>query len=611
MHGFKPAQAAQQFKKKQRAGYANGGMVRGPGTGTSDEVPDKVPEGTYIMPADSTQAMGAENLQGLGAKNIPVNLSNGEFKLPPEQVHAVGVQALDQMKGATHTPSSTEAAKGMKPELFFEGGGEVQDQQEKLRRQTQAYVIGDQASAAARPPAAVARGLPATAPSVATPSPTAMYFEDGMGDAGKQFDKGEIARGIGTGTRTAMMTPLMAGVEAIDRVATPVVGGVANFARGFFGVQETPPAAAAPKPTGALPVAPTSPAPAVAPIATAAAPATTTAAAALPSATTGPASAAAPVAPDAAQVMPGVYRKGNSYADSVEGLTGSNTGRPNEQNMAAAQNLARGFNPSAAQAQMQPQGVQTPIVRNSTNDFSARKALENAATAASSITANGGRFDSRRGTTSGNQDGQILPPSTQQAAYAAMQRSDLALQNDQPGIEQAAMRERGFDSRSALQQQGENQRSNSRNQIEGQRLQIEGQRVQNEKGRYDLDARAKGFDIRQAERMEGMQNEYLAAQGDPKKAADIAQKMRALNGKSDSADWGVQVTPATKNADGSTTEGSVIRYNKSTGQVERVDGTQGAQAKPQPKTAAEAVAGQVYQTARGPMRWDGKQFMPL
>ena len=93
-------------------GFADGGMVRGPGTGTSDDVPDEVPEGTYIMPADSTETIGAENLERAGArglpmpggKKVPVALSNGEFKLPPEQVHAVGVQALDQIKNATHKP---------------------------------------------------------------------------------------------------------------------------------------------------------------------------------------------------------------------------------------------------------------------------------------------------------------------------------------------------------------------------------------------------------------------------------------------------------------------------------------------------------------------------
>lgn len=126
MRGFQP-QLAQQFaQKKKRANYAEGGPVRGPGTGTSDSIKDVVSEGTYIMPTDSTRAIGEEQLATMGQEQLPVNLSNGEFKLSPEQVHAIGVQALDQMKGATHTPAPEgmgNPAKGVKPELFFADGG--------------------------------------------------------------------------------------------------------------------------------------------------------------------------------------------------------------------------------------------------------------------------------------------------------------------------------------------------------------------------------------------------------------------------------------------------------------------------------------------------------
>lgn len=131
MRGFQ----TQTKRKAHATGYASGGMVRGPGTGISDEVPDQVPEGTYIMPADSTTQIGPDKLAGMGArgfkaggkksaggKSVPVNLSNGEFKMPPDQVHAVGVQALEQMKNATHTPAAQQAGE---PELFFANGGPV------------------------------------------------------------------------------------------------------------------------------------------------------------------------------------------------------------------------------------------------------------------------------------------------------------------------------------------------------------------------------------------------------------------------------------------------------------------------------------------------------
>lgn len=76
------------------------GLIQGPGTGTSDSIEKDVPAGSFIMPADATQKIGEPVLAGLGAR-MPVRLSNGEYELPPEQVHAVGVQALEQMKGAS------------------------------------------------------------------------------------------------------------------------------------------------------------------------------------------------------------------------------------------------------------------------------------------------------------------------------------------------------------------------------------------------------------------------------------------------------------------------------------------------------------------------------
>ncbi|QLI49485.1 hypothetical protein vBPaeMUSP25_30A [Pseudomonas phage vB_PaeM_USP_25] len=116
-------------RRMEALGLKDGGPVRGPGTGTSDDIEAVVPEGSYIMPADSTEQIGEQNLAGLGAP-VDVRLSNGEYQLPPEQVHAVGVQALDQMKDATHTPADQQA-QGFEPEMFFADGGEVEDPRRK------------------------------------------------------------------------------------------------------------------------------------------------------------------------------------------------------------------------------------------------------------------------------------------------------------------------------------------------------------------------------------------------------------------------------------------------------------------------------------------------
>lgn len=113
---------------KKRSKQDENGLIQGAGTGTSDDVKKNVPAGSYIMPADSTQKIGTNNLKNMGSPT-PVNLSNGEFQLSPDQVHSVGVQTLDAMKDQTHMPVN-QPQLGFKPgqnkpELFFANGGLV------------------------------------------------------------------------------------------------------------------------------------------------------------------------------------------------------------------------------------------------------------------------------------------------------------------------------------------------------------------------------------------------------------------------------------------------------------------------------------------------------
>lgn len=93
-------------RREKAAGFASGGLIRGPGTGTSDSIPDEMRPGTFIMPADSTQALGLDDAperddeEGEGGERVPVRVSNGEFEIPPEQVAAVGAAALAALEQA-------------------------------------------------------------------------------------------------------------------------------------------------------------------------------------------------------------------------------------------------------------------------------------------------------------------------------------------------------------------------------------------------------------------------------------------------------------------------------------------------------------------------------
>ncbi|QQT86158.1 hypothetical protein [Acinetobacter ursingii] len=152
------------------------GLIQGAGTGTSDDVKKNVPAGSYIMPADSTQQIGTNNLKNMGSPT-PVNLSNGEFQLSPDQVYSVGVQTLDAMKDQTHMPVN-QPQLGFKPgqnkpELFFANGGLVPSaypSADDIRRAQQNRVGGPQM----RDVTPINRQLPATSttPS-ATSSPSA------------------------------------------------------------------------------------------------------------------------------------------------------------------------------------------------------------------------------------------------------------------------------------------------------------------------------------------------------------------------------------------------------------------------------------------------------
>lgn len=112
----------QKMQKTRAMGLAEGGMIRGPGTGTSDSIETAKDEGTFIMPADSTEALGQQALGKLA--KVPVRLSNGEFEFTPEQTHNIGAAVLTALKDATHTPvdAGSSSAKAPKARGFALGG---------------------------------------------------------------------------------------------------------------------------------------------------------------------------------------------------------------------------------------------------------------------------------------------------------------------------------------------------------------------------------------------------------------------------------------------------------------------------------------------------------
>jgi len=493
-----PQMEAMGFKQKPQM-LARGGIVRGPGTGTSDSIPDEAEPGTYIMPADSTAAIGPSALEKMGT--VPVRLSDGEFKIPPEQVMALGAAVLKLYKDATHTPvngedggktdaeveddDDKEGARGFNPAdrmaempQMFADGGMVDPNRPRS--------FGD-AAAAARDPGVTQIGA---------------GYQPANGTMSVVPAQPRPALGVTTAPAQPPSTPVNVANPAWQRMAAaPSPAAPAPAPMGWqarqdqrslevtaSSIMDSPERRAAQQRLGTMPAAGFQPrryadggmveddlqkrlmqnpssapagwngggantggatgsweAPQAAP-----APAPTQPAGALTRAasmsTPAPAVQAMGTLPNNA-----VTRTGNSYTGAAN-ISGDITvngqapggGAISVQNMGAADSLA-GRQAQESQARVlgqmpsAAQGVQVPTIRTSANDWQTRKDLENAATSAASITNNGGRFD---------QTGGKNPAAL---SYRAALETDNALRASAPGLAQQAMREQGDTQRAGLQ----------------------------------------------------------------------------------------------------------------------------------------------------------------
>lgn len=112
-------------RNKLLQGYADGGtvkagIIRGPGTGTSDSIKGKMKPGSFVMPKDSTDVM----------------VSNGETNFTPEMVQQIGAAALMAAKGLTHTPAAEQSA------AKFANGGVVDEEKKPMSYGDQMRNVG-------------------------------------------------------------------------------------------------------------------------------------------------------------------------------------------------------------------------------------------------------------------------------------------------------------------------------------------------------------------------------------------------------------------------------------------------------------------------------------
>ena len=662
MRGFQT-----QTKRKAHAnGYAGGGMVRGPGSGISDDVPDHVPEGTYIMPADSTAQLGPDKLAGMGArgfkaggkkaaggKSVPVNLSNGEFKLPPEQVHAVGVQALEQMKNATHTPAAQQAGE---PEMFFANGGAVFGSRGQVRREEggglskEAVMAAIAKQAAQQRPAAqpaqqpAARGFsrPATdflrnpGGILREREREAMgYADGGMVDEEQQRLANQTAmyvRGAQEAAATAP-APTAASVPGPTAPAAkdPLDGGAAfGFYPQLAGGKRTSYAMDEKLRTGVQATGPSTFAPATPTdktiigggngqrmnatqdprslIAATAAPSPAAVAPATPNAAGGGRGMVNPSTEPTSAVTP------NAGPQVANTPTAPSAAAPTPGNVTRVGNTYSGTNVTGditvngqaprggfmvadgargfspgVPAAAAPQGVTAPTVRHSGNDWAARNALRNAEVSASSI------MNTRQW---GGRGAENNPSAL---AYQAMLKNDLALQGAQPGVDVAAMRENAGIQREGMQQDGATTRTGMTEQ--GANARESGRNIL-ARDEFNLRKEASGFQTRAAQQQEQLRNVILDPKATPAQKRQAQESLRALGGKAE--DNRFTVVPGGQEWDA--TAGAMRNVparvlNNQTGQFVDQGGAQQAPAQARPVGAVSKVGNRTAV-------WDGQKWVP-
>lgn len=656
-------------RRMKEQGLADGGLVRGPGTGISDDIEDEVEEGTFVMPADSTEAVGPEMMDQAG-KAVPVRLSNGETKLPPGALQAIGAEVMEAIKEVTHTPAAKQS-RGDDERMSFADGGVVrpEDRPRTIEDLARSPGYGSGAGGPVNMPARPqvqpqVQQRPVSAPA---PQPQASQPVPGVQRQGGSYTATTIADrarspafGMGATAPEGMTLtrPTVAQPAPTAPASTPTIAS--QVQRSGNSLSAAP---AAPKQVGpAYPSHPDMPTSSpdgvskafgaigdgigwLAKTAVSAPgygfsrdskpadvgagggrgvvnPSNVDPSTPRPASTVQAQPQAAPDAPNpntppktgdtaqtgAREVAPGIFRQGNSFGDSPEAAaTGA---RPSQGPSAQNQSIAAALAQRSGQRQDQPTDVMGIYARTS-------EAMKGVADAQRALDDYGPRM-------SGGGDLALGGRASSQQFQQDMQRTALMKQSAQGGRggaaamqalnnmdgnqiqrETAQMREQGDMARFNAREAGETTRAGMRGQADARR---DGLAAELGRGQLDLQRNAQGFTTRQLGRQEKLSADYDAAKT-PEERATIAQKIRDLSGKNTDPKDNFMAVGGGQEWDpaaGAMRNVPQRLVDLRTGR--EVGGGAGAKPMAMPKTQDELKAGQVYETNKGPATWDGKQF---
>ncbi|WP_313080463.1 hypothetical protein [Pulveribacter sp.] len=636
--GFQPRPRAKAEAAELPASTMPGRGFR-PGMGQEAQAPGvplgfrpgmQAPAATDALPGLGFQphrdAMRAQALNQ-APDSIPAMVKPGEFVLPPDTVHAMGgAEAVQGVVDATHTPAPDAALvpRGFKPRAFFAQGGAVEE--ERVRPNS----FGD--AAATTRDSAVSQiptgGL--KAPAADGSQGSALNTDLGRNVANTLSALPGAAAVPGAAAAVGGMAARALGasapaVTALGRTAqaaapyAPVAGGAAALHSAAGASSPAAPVAPANSPiqqrvpAGAQGASGSSGAAAVQPV------------------------AAGPVAaPPSNQVTPGIYNHGRGqYSDRPDGMgmASTFTGQPNAQNDAAAEDLARGFQPGMGRpaqapgpglgfgpgsqlARIEAQGApQAPRLGFGPGSELARQEAQAQQPGFSGVigqqSGNGNmwsRTPEQQRRDAEVQASSIHRPTAAVGANAlrSLDAQDLEGVRGANALAQEGLRQDGGLQREGMQQQGANTRAAMGAAVDQQRVGIEGRKA-------DGQIEAQGY----ANRAAAQQEQLRAVLADPK--APITQKLqaqrtlRAMAGKAE--DNRFTVVPGGQEWD---TQANAMRnvparvLNNQTGQFVEQPGQGGqSSAAASPPSRDSLVKGQVYQTARGAARWNGASFDPV
>jgi len=536
--------------------------------------------GNVRRPGEPAAAGGEGGGMSKEAVMEAIRRQAGQSQEAPQQPkQGIAAMATDFLRNPGGILKDRERRAGL-----YADGGVVEDEAKRLASPSNIYpgnrtqgasgfsgAPAGQAAQASTPAPATESGMPAR-----NPGPSELYMNDRTQELRQQVGAGNYAQAAGTAARTAVQGLGMYGLEAADKVATPVINAAKGFGAGLFGAEAQ--AAPAPTPSAAAPAA----TPASRPVVPSAANPTDQRLAS--GVQTGPTStttvAPVPTTADAAtsgnQISPGVYQHGRGqYSDQAGGmgLPQNFTGQPNVQNNAAAENLARGFQPGASQTRVSgPAGVTAPTVLHSGNSWQARNDLRNLEVGASSITNQPGFRDTTQAwSTRRNPYG---GPTAATQAYQTALAADIAARGAQPAYDMKAAQENAATQREGIQQQGANQRASISAGIDQQRVGIEGQKAAGQ-------IEAQGIANRQAQQQEQLRAVLADPQASVTRKLEAQRTLRAMAGKAEEDRWKAVALQGGTDAQGNRTESILGAVNERTGEMKRMDAGQGGAKLPQ------------------------------